>query len=183
VASDPFSNRARNALASSMPTGSTLPVRLCFRSLTNGLGHRRDLGDRAVQPQRGVDVVREQIAGDAAAGDGDVEPPQAFAALRQVARDRPVLQELGAVVEDAPELPSSSSCLIIVTGGHAAVVVPDGVRHAGLLDRGGHRLGFARVRPSGFSHITILPAFAAAIAMSWCVSFGLAMSMTSMSLR
>ena len=39
------------------------------------------------------------------------------------------------------------------------------------------------VRPSGFSHITILPAFAAAIAISWCVSLGLAMSMTSMSFR
>ena len=41
----------------------------------------------------------------------------------------------------------------------------------------------AAFRPSGFSHITILPARAAAIAISRCVSFGLAMSMTSMSLR
>jgi len=36
---------------------------------------------------------------------------------------------------------------------------------------------------SGFSHITILPARAAAIAISACVSFGLAMSTRSMSRR
>jgi hypothetical protein len=41
----------------------------------------------------------------------------------------------------------------------------------------------AALRPSGFSHITILPACAAAIAISACVSLGLAMSMRSMSLR
>ena len=31
--SEPLSNRHRNAQASSIPTGSTLPVRLCLRSL------------------------------------------------------------------------------------------------------------------------------------------------------
>jgi hypothetical protein len=41
----------------------------------------------------------------------------------------------------------------------------------------------AAVRASGFSHITILPARAAATAISACVSLGLAMSITSMSLR
>jgi len=41
----------------------------------------------------------------------------------------------------------------------------------------------AALRPSGFSHITILPARAAATAISTCVSFGLAMSTRSMSLR
>src|SRR5260370_12380244 len=37
------------------------------------------------------------------------------------------------------------------------------------------------LRPSGFSHITILPAFAAAIAISAWVSLGLAMSIRSIS--
>src|SRR3984957_20734839 len=37
------------------------------------------------------------------------------------------------------------------------------------------------LRPRGFSHITILPAFAAATAISRCVSFGLAMSIRSIS--
>ena len=55
------------------------------------LGHRRDLGDRAIQPQRHVDVVGQQVAGHAAARDGVVQPPQAFAALRQVLGDGPVL--------------------------------------------------------------------------------------------
>ena len=167
-----------------MPDGLDLAGQVVLALLDERLGHRRDFGDRPVQPQRRVDVVREQVAGDAAAGDGDVEAPQAFAALRQVGRDRPVLQELRAVVEDASELALVDELLDHRDGGHAAVVVPDGVRHAGLLDRVGHRLPLpVAVRPSGFSHITILPAFAAAIAMSWCVSFGLAMSMTSMSFR
>ena len=149
-----------------MPTGSTLPVRLCLRSLTNVSVIARHFGDRPVQPQRRVDVVREQIAGDAAAGDGDVEPPQPFAALRQVLRDRPVLQELRAVVEDAPELALVDELLDHRDGRHAAVVVPDRVRHARRLDRGDHRsAASAALRPSGFSHITILPAFAAAIAI------------------
>src|SRR3989442_7560705 len=33
VANDPFWNRHKNALASSIPTGSTRPVKLCVRSL------------------------------------------------------------------------------------------------------------------------------------------------------
>src|SRR3984957_6414294 len=41
----------------------------------------------------------------------------------------------------------------------------------------------AALRPNGFSHITILPASAAAMAISAWVSFGLAMSMRSISFR
>jgi hypothetical protein len=41
----------------------------------------------------------------------------------------------------------------------------------------------AAVRASGFSHMTIFPARAAAIAISAWVSFGLAMSIRSMSFR
>ena len=62
-----------------------------------------DFVDAAVQPHRGVDAVRQQIAGDAAAGHGHVQPPEAFAALRQVGGDGPVLEEFGAVVEDPAE--------------------------------------------------------------------------------
>ena len=72
--------------------------------LDERLGHGADVLDAAVEPEGGVDAVGEQIAGDAAAGGGDIEPPQAGAALRQVGGDGPVLQELGAVVEDLAEL-------------------------------------------------------------------------------
>src|SRR5271165_1754809 len=41
----------------------------------------------------------------------------------------------------------------------------------------------AALRPHGFSHIPILPASAAAVAISACVSFGLAMSLRSISFR
>ncbi len=61
-------------------------------------------GDAAVEPHGGVDAVGEQVAGDAGAGGLDVEAPDAGAALRHVGRDRPVLQELRAVVEDPAQL-------------------------------------------------------------------------------
>ena len=98
--------------------------------LDERFGHRGHLRDRPVQPQRRVDVVREQIAGDAAARDRDVEAPQPLAALRQILRDGPVLQELRAVVKDAPELPLVQQLLDQRHRGHAAVVVPDRVGHA-----------------------------------------------------
>ena len=60
-------------------------------------------GDVAVEPERRVDAVRQQVAGDSRAGRGGIEPPEARAALRQVGRDRPVLEEVGAVVEDPAE--------------------------------------------------------------------------------
>ncbi len=52
-----------------MPTGSTLPVRLCLRSLMNVSVIAVTSAIGAVEPERGVDAVREQVAGDAAAGD------------------------------------------------------------------------------------------------------------------
>ena len=58
-----------------MPTFSTLPVRLCFRSLTKVSVMAVRRLDRAVEPERRVDAVGEQVAGDAAAGRRDVEPP------------------------------------------------------------------------------------------------------------
>ena len=67
-----------------MPTFSTLPVRLCLRSLTNVSVMALTVVDAAVEPEGGVDAVGQQIAGDAAAGRGHVQPPQARAALRQV---------------------------------------------------------------------------------------------------
>ena len=118
-----------------MPTFSTLPVMVCLRSLMKVSVMRGDLVDAAVEPEGGVDAMRQQVAGDAAAGHLDVEPPQARAALRQVLGDRPVLQELGAVVEDAPEPALVDELLGQRDGRDAAVVVPDHVGHAGLLDR------------------------------------------------
>ena len=84
-----------------MPTFSTLPGEVVLALLDERLGHGRDVVDAAVEPEGRVDAVGEQVAGDAAAGRVHIEPPQPGAALRQVRRDRPVLQELGAVVEDA----------------------------------------------------------------------------------
>jgi hypothetical protein len=64
--------------------GLDLPGQVVLAFLDEGLGHRRDLGDRAVEPERRVDVVRQKVAGDAAARDGDVETPESLAALRQI---------------------------------------------------------------------------------------------------
>ena len=62
-------------------------------------------------------------------------------------------------------------------GRDAAVVVPDHVRHAGLLDRLDHLHALrAPFIASGFSHRIILPAWAAAMAISACRLFGVQMS-------
>ena len=92
------------AAASSMPTGCILPVSACLRFLTkvSVIAVRSLIA--AVDPHRGVDAVGEEVAGDARARRLDVEPPGAGAALRHVGIDRPVLEEIGAVVEDLAEL-------------------------------------------------------------------------------
>ena len=128
-----------------MPTGSTLPDSVCLRSLTNVsviavtllIG---PLSQRAVSMQ-----WAKQVAGHAAAGGAGVDPPQAGAALRQVGRDRPVLQEVRAVVKDAAEPAFVDELLGERDGRHAAVVVPHRVRHARLLDGGDHLLPLGRV--------------------------------------
>ena len=61
-------------------------MRLCLRSLMNVSVMATTSIDAAVQPERGVDVVGEQIACYAAAGDGGVQTPEAFPALRQILR-------------------------------------------------------------------------------------------------
>ena len=70
-----------------------------------------------------------------------VEAPQALAALRQILGDRPVLEELRAVVEDAPELPLIEETLEQDHRRHAPVVVPDRVRDTRGLDGRDHRRG------------------------------------------
>ncbi len=165
------------------PDGLDLAGQVVLALLDERLGHRRDLGDRAVQPERGVDAVREQIAGDAAAGDLHVEAPQALAALRQVLGDRPVLQELRAVVEDAPELSLVDQVLQQHDRRHAPVVVPDRVRHARRLDRRDHRLGLGGVaaeRLLAHHHLAGLGRRDRDVVMG---VVGLAMSMRSMSFR
>ena len=110
--------------------------------LDEGLGHGGEARDAAVDPERGVEAVGEEVAGDAGAGGLDVEAPGAGAALGDVGGDGPVLQELGAVVVDAAELAAVDHLLDEGDGGHAAVVVADEVGDAGLLDGGDHLLAF-----------------------------------------
>ena len=82
-----------------MPTFSTLPVRLCLRSFS----HRGNTIDRSIQPDGGIDAVREEVTGDTGTGSSDIESPEGGASLGQVGVDGPVLQEIGAVMEDASE--------------------------------------------------------------------------------
>ena len=108
-----------------MPTGSTLPVRLCLRDLmnvsviavTSSIG---PLSHIAVSMQwASRSPVTPLPATD------DVEAPEPFAALRQICRDRPVLQKFRAVVEDATQLPFVDQLLEQHDGRDAAVVVPN----------------------------------------------------------
>ena len=144
MASEPLSKRARNGAGVVDADLLDLAGQGVLALLDERLGHGGDVVDAAVEPEGGVDAVGEQVAGHAAAGGLGVEPPQAGAALRQVGGDRPVLQEVGAVVEDAAELALVDELLGERHGGDAAVVVPDHVGHAGLLDGGDHLLRLRR---------------------------------------
>src|SRR4029079_16086434 len=75
-----------------------------FSLLDESLGHRGYAGDPAVQPERGIDAMRQQVAGDAAAGGLCVKPPKSGAALREIRGNCPVLEKIGAVMEDPSEL-------------------------------------------------------------------------------
>ena len=122
-----------------------------FAFFDERLGHRGDGVDRAVEPQRGVDAVREQIAGDAAAGDLHIQPPEARAALRQIGADRPVLQKLRAIMENSAEPAFVDELLGQRDGGNAAVIIPNHVRHLRLLDGGHHLLRLpGRSSPAAF---------------------------------
>ena len=89
----------------------------------------------------------------------DVDPPQPGAALRQVGRDRPVLQEVRAVVEDAAEPAFVDELLGQRDGRHAAVVVPDRVGTPAFSTASTISWPSAVFIDSGFSHRIILPAF------------------------
>ena len=109
------------------------------------LGHRGDVGNLSIKPDRRVDAVGEQVARHTRAGGGGVEPPKGRAPLRQVGIDRPVLEKISAVVEDPAELAAIDDVLRERHRRDAAVVVPDHVRHAGLLDGGAHLLTLGHV--------------------------------------
>ncbi len=145
MASEPLAKRQRNAQASSIPTGSTLPDSVCFRSLMNVsviavtllIG---PLSHRAVSMQW--------------ASRSPVTPlPAALASIRHrpappCGRSAEIVQsckKVRAVVEDAAQPAVVDELLGERDGGHAAVVVPDGVRHAGLLDRFDHLLPLGRI--------------------------------------
>src|SRR6185437_9483625 len=136
-----------------------------------------------VEPQGSVDAMRQQIARDPASRDPHVETPQSRSALGEVFGNGPVLKELRAIMIDASEPPLVDELLGEHHRGHAPIIVPDHVRNLGPLDRFRHLADSAALRPSGFSHMTILPAAAAASAISVCVSLGAAISTRSISLR
>src|SRR5262249_11730558 len=55
---------------------------IMFALLNKCFGHRIDFVDAAVQPDSRVDAMCKQIAGDTAAGDLDIQPPEPGATLR-----------------------------------------------------------------------------------------------------
>ena len=135
--------------------------------LDEGLGHG---GDRLIGPLSHIAVSMQCASRSpvtplpATLG---IEPPQSGAALRQILRDRPVLQKFGAVVEDPAEAALVDDLFSKRDRRNAAVIVPDHVRTPWRFRRPPPCVSLsAALRPSGFSHMTILPAFAAAMAIS-----------------
>src|SRR5205807_8738258 len=92
----------------------------------------------AVKPNGGVDAVCQQITGNPAAGDLHVQSPEARAALGQVFGNSPVLEELCPVMENAAEPAVIDELLGQGYSGNTAVIIPDHVGHARLLDRLDH---------------------------------------------
>ncbi len=103
--------------------------------LDESFGHGGDVGDAAVEPDRGVDAVGEEVAGHPGSGSSGIEAPEAFTTLREIGADGPVLQEVGAVVEDLAELAGVDDFLGEGDGRDATIVVPDRVGDAGIFDR------------------------------------------------
>ena len=93
--------------------------------------------------------MREQIAGDAGAGDLGVQAPEAGAALREIGIDGPVLEKVCSVVVNATELAGVDELLGEHDGGAAAVVIPDHIGHAGLRDGLEHFFGLGSVEREG----------------------------------
>ena len=102
--------------------------------LDEGLGHGTDILDATVEPHGRIDAVRQQIAGDAGTRGLHVQAPKSRPALRQFRIDRPILEEVGAVVEYLAELAGIDQLLGQHHGRASAVVVPNHVRNLGLLD-------------------------------------------------
>ena len=99
-------------------------------------------------------------------------------------RDGPVLQELGAVVEDAAEAAFVDQLLRQRDGGHAAVVVPDHVAARRPSPRPPPWLRLRRrCGPAASRTSPSCRPCAAAMAISACVSLGLAISIRSISVR
>ena len=168
-----------------MPTCSTLPVRLCLRSLMNV---------SVIAVTSVIGPLSQSAVSMQWASRSPVTPlPAAATSSRQrpappCGRSAEIVQswrKLRAVVEDAAELAFVDQLLGQGDGGHAAVVVPDRVRHAGgfstastislALGRGARRAA-SRTGPS------CRPWRRRWRSRDACCS-GLQMSMASMSLR
>ena len=105
---------------------------------------------RSVEPDGGVDAVGQQVAGHAAAGRVGIQSPSRRAALRHVGVDRPVLQEVGAVVKNPAESTFVDQLLGERYGGNASIVVPNHVFDAGLFDGLAHLFAFGLVHRQWF---------------------------------
>ena len=128
-----------------MPTGSTRPLTLCLRSLmkvsviavTSAIGPFSHI---AVSMQCASRSPVTPLPATATSRRHKPSPP-----CGSSLRDRPVLQKLRAIVKHAAEPPLVHERLDQRDGRHAAVVVPDHVRHAGRLDGVDHALRFVAV--------------------------------------
>lgn len=115
-----------------------------------GFGHGGHAFDAAVKPDRRVDAMGEQVAGHAAAGGIGIESPGGGSTLGDIFGDGPILEEEGAVVEDASEFPAIDDLFGQGYGGDAAIVVPDGVGDAGAFDGLDHADTFFDIHGEGF---------------------------------
>ena len=101
--------------------------------LDEGFGHRGDIADVAIKPDRGIDAVGEEVASDSGSGRGSVKAPEPLSSLWKFLTDGPVLKEVGAVVEDLTQFPGIDDLFGEGNCRDPAVVVPNGVGNSGFL--------------------------------------------------
>ena len=127
--------------------------------LDEGFGHGGDADNVAIDPAGAVDVVGEKVAGDAGAGCRCVKTPEGFAALGEFLGHGPVLEEVGAVVIDAPEVTTVYDLLGEGDSGEEAVIVPNEIGESGGFDGFDHLEALFAVEGEGLlakDHLAVL---------------------------
>ena len=116
------------------------PTQLMLPLFHKSLGHRTDIFNIPIQPDRGVDAMRQQIPRHPTPRRLRIQSPKPRSTLRKVRINRPVLQKLRPIMKDFPQLPRVNDLFSQGHRGNPTVVVPNHIRHPSRLNNLHHLL-------------------------------------------